>query len=77
MVIGQLDVILERFEKNGSSEKNIEKSIYKMILESATEEELASKVESLGQSLNSIQAELTHEEQNQEGDRDLKQILGG
>lgn len=77
MVIGQLDVILERFEKKASSEKNIEKSIYKMILESATEEELASRVESLGQSLNSIQADLTHEEQNHGEDRDLKQILGG
>ncbi|MNI65944.1 ATP-dependent helicase HepA [compost metagenome] len=77
MVIGQLDVILERFEKKASSEKNLEKSIYKIILESATDEELASKVESLGQSLSSIQTELTHEEQNNERDRDLKQLLGG
>ncbi|MBA9086257.1 SNF2 family DNA or RNA helicase [Fontibacillus solani] len=77
MVIGQLDVILERFEKNGALEKNIEKSIYKIILESANEEELASRVESLGQSLNSIQAELTQNEQNQDGESDLKQILGG
>ncbi|MNZ80522.1 hypothetical protein D3C78_991580 [compost metagenome] len=77
MVIGQLDVILERFEKNSSLEKNLEKSIYKIILESATDEEIASKVDSLGQSLSSIQSELTQEQDLREGESDLKQILGG
>ncbi|MNW53527.1 RNA polymerase-associated protein RapA [compost metagenome] len=77
MVIGQLDVILERFEKNSSLEKNLEKSIYKIILESATDEEIASKVDSLGQSLSSIQSELTQEQELREGESDLKQILGG
>lgn len=77
MVIGQLDVILERLEKNHAIDKNIEKSIYKIILESASEDEIASKVESLGHSIHSIQAELDGVNSLQEGERDLKQILGG
>lgn len=77
MVIGRLDVILERLEKNSEIDRNLEKSIYKIILESASDEEIASKVESLGQSIHSIQAELDEVDPLPEGDSDLKQILGG
>lgn len=73
MVIGELDVILERFEKNDS----LEKSLYKILLESGSQEEIASKVDSLGQSLHSLRHEL-----DAEGDADgkntaIQRLLGG
>lgn len=74
MVIGQLDVILERFEKNQS----LEKSIYKILLESQSDEEIASGVDMLGRSLTSIKDEIIEESQNvQENGDDLQQLLGG
>ncbi|WP_339183878.1 SNF2-related protein [Paenibacillus sp. FSL R5-0701] len=57
MVIGGLDVILERLEKKES----IEKSLYKIMLESQTDEDIRRKMDSLGQSLNSIQREVSDE----------------
>ncbi|MDT9718895.1 SNF2-related protein [Paenibacillus sp. ClWae2A] len=57
MVIGGLDVILERLEKKES----IEKSLYKIMLESQTDEDIRRKMDSLGQSLNSIQREVADE----------------
>ena len=57
MVIGGLDVILEKFEKKES----IEKSLYKIMLESQNEEDIRRKMDSLGQSLNSIQREVADE----------------
>lgn len=57
MVIGGLDVILERLEKKES----IEKSLYKIMLESQNEEDIRRKMDSLGQSLNSIQREVADE----------------
>ncbi|TYA14642.1 DEAD/DEAH box helicase [Paenibacillus faecis] len=73
MVIGELDVILERFEKNDS----LEKSLYKILLESGSQEEIASKVDSLGQSLHSLRDEL-----DAAGDADgkitaIQRLLGG
>lgn len=52
MVIGGLDVILERFEQKGS----LEKSLYKIVLEAGSDEELRSGLDSIGDSL----SELTH-----------------
>lgn len=46
-VIGGLDTILERFEKKES----LEKSLYKIMLEAASDEEIRSKVDHLGQTL--------------------------
>lgn len=57
MVIGGLDVILERLEKKES----IEKSLYKIMLESQTDEDIRRKMDSLGKSLNSIQREVADE----------------
>ncbi|OZB96792.1 ATP-dependent helicase [Paenibacillus sp. XY044] len=57
-VIGGLDVILERFEKKES----FEKSLYKLFLESESDEEIRSKVSSLGQSLDQIKREIEYEE---------------
>lgn len=57
-VIGRLDVILERFEKKES----LEKSIYKIILEAESDEEIAKRVDSLGRSLHSIQEQLDEED---------------
>ncbi|NMO95339.1 SNF2-related protein [Paenibacillus lemnae] len=54
MVIGGLDVILERLEKKES----IEKSLYKIMLESGTDEEIRHKLSSLGDSLHHIKEEL-------------------
>lgn len=50
MVIGGLDVILERFEKKES----LEKSLYKIILEAGNDEELRNKVDHLGQSISDL-----------------------
>ncbi|GJM68584.1 hypothetical protein HMSSN036_08000 [Paenibacillus macerans] len=72
MVIGDLDVILERFEK----EHSLEKSIYKIMLESKSDEEIASRVDSLGRSFHSIKSELDVQTGDNEGG-DLKQLLGG
>lgn len=52
MVIGGLDVILERFEKKES----LEKSLYKIVLEARSDEELRSELDQIGDSL----SELTH-----------------
>ncbi|WP_442793327.1 DEAD/DEAH box helicase [Paenibacillus sp. S28] len=57
-VIGGLDVILERFEKKES----FEKSLYKLFLESESDEEIRSKVSSLGQSLDQIKREIEYED---------------
>ncbi|WP_068780589.1 DEAD/DEAH box helicase [Paenibacillus sp. GM2] len=72
-VIGQLDVILERFEKKGS----LEKSIYKILLESSSDEEIAKGVDSLGNSLNTIKSELDREISEREQDGNFEQLLGG
>lgn len=73
MVIGQLDVILERFEKNDS----LEKSLYKIMLESSSEEEIANRVDSLGRSLSSIHSELHAKSAGADGNDNLQQLLGG
>lgn len=63
MVIGGLDVILERYEQ----QENIEKSLFKIMLESQSDEEIRSKVHSLGHSLESIRQELGTQEKTQGG----------
>ncbi|WP_315371078.1 SNF2-related protein [Paenibacillus xylanexedens] len=68
MVIGGLDVILERLEKKES----IEKSLYKIMLESQTDEDIRRKMDSLGQSLNSIQREVSDEGPTVSGLLDLR-----
>lgn len=73
MVIGQLDVILERFEKGDS----LEKSLYKIMLESRSNEEIARKVDSLGQSLDSIRAELDVADRGTVENDGLQQLMGG
>nr|WP_240472929.1 SNF2-related protein [Paenibacillus sanguinis] len=72
-VIGHLDVILEQFEKKHS----LEKSIYKMILESDSEDEIASRVKTLGQEFNHIQSELDAQADRTEPDGGLQHLLGG
>ena len=57
MVIGRLDVILERFEKSGSLEKNI----YKIMLESKNDADIRNRLDHLGTSLASIKDEIEHE----------------
>lgn len=57
MVIGGLDVILERFEKKES----LEKSLYKIVLESQSDEEIRQKVNSLGQSLDEVKRQVEDE----------------
>lgn len=58
MVIGGLDVILERFEK----QESFEKSLTKIMLESSSDEEIHHKMQSLSQNLNSIKQEVEHME---------------
>lgn len=57
MVIGGLDVILERFEKKES----LEKSLYKIMLEARSDEELRSGLDHIGESI----SELTQGIQNE------------
>lgn len=57
MVIGGLDVILERFEKKES----IEKSLYKIMLESATDDEIRNRLSTLGDSLHHIKQDFEQE----------------
>ncbi|MWV43758.1 ATP-dependent helicase [Paenibacillus sp. HJL G12] len=57
MVIGGLDVILERFEK----QESLEKSLYKLFLESDSNEEIRQKVSSLGQTLDQIKQQVDYE----------------
>ncbi|MCM3783079.1 DEAD/DEAH box helicase [Neobacillus mesonae] len=54
MVIGGLDVILERYEK----QESFEKSLTKIMLESNSDEEITRKMQSLSQSLNTIKEEV-------------------
>ncbi|MBO2942619.1 DEAD/DEAH box helicase [Paenibacillus sp. F411] len=54
LVIGGLDVILERLEKKES----IEKSLYKIMLESSSDDEIRHKLGSLGDSLHQLKEEL-------------------
>jgi SNF2 family DNA or RNA helicase len=57
LVIGELDTILERFERKAS----LESHIAKMILESRNEEDLRRQVDDLGHSLSSIRTRLADE----------------
>jgi SNF2 family DNA or RNA helicase len=50
MVIGGLDVILERFEQKES----LEKSLYKIVLEARSDEELRSELDHIGDSLSEL-----------------------
>ncbi|GGF70039.1 helicase [Paenibacillus albidus] len=59
MVIGGLDVILERLEKKES----LEKSLYKIMLESRSEEELRQELDHIGESF----SELTQDVQQESG----------
>lgn len=67
-VIGQLDVILERFD----GDQGLEKSIYQMMLESSSDEELSKRVEALGQSINQIKNEVQHQVPDSSAARRLK-----
>ncbi|GAA0133900.1 SNF2-related protein [Paenibacillus sp. YSY-4.3] len=72
LVIGGLDVILERFEK----EHSLEKSIYKILLESQNDEEISSRVASLGNSLHQIKAELGKEPSHDSSSGNLTEHMG-
>lgn len=67
-VIGQLDVILERFD----GDQGLEKSIYKAMLESSSDEELSQRVEALGQSINQIKQEVQQQVPDSSAVRRLK-----
>lgn len=54
MVIGGLDVILERFEKKES----IEKSLYKIMLESGNDDEIRQRISTLGDSIHHIKQDI-------------------
>ncbi|MDP5274586.1 DEAD/DEAH box helicase [Chengkuizengella axinellae] len=58
-VVGGLDLILERLEKNSSIEKNL----YKIILESQNEREIHNKFNELGDSFSRVQTEVYGEKE--------------
>lgn len=57
MVIGGLDIILERLEK----QESIEKSLTKIMLESSSAEEINEKMNALSHNIKSIKEEVEHE----------------
>ncbi|MBE1440999.1 DEAD/DEAH box helicase [Paenibacillus sp. OAS669] len=65
LVIGELDTILERFEKTNS----LEKHLAQMILSSSGEEDIRRQMDDLGRSLSTIRSEVERESQVQEGNR--------
>ncbi len=64
MVIGRLDMILERLERQDA---NLEKSISRMLLESRSEAELKRSFDQIGNSWRRIQAEVEREENGPPG----------
>jgi SNF2 family DNA or RNA helicase len=64
-VIGQLDTILERFEKK----KSLESSLFRLVMESRSEEEIRNKLDEFGSTFTEIQTEL------EESDDPLSSIL--
>ncbi|GGA44135.1 DEAD/DEAH box helicase [Paenibacillus physcomitrellae] len=73
MVIGGLDVILERLEKQGS----LEKSIYKILLEADNEEQIKQGVESLASSMIAIKEELESSQEEGNSAPPVQELLGG
>jgi SNF2 family DNA or RNA helicase len=53
-VIGQLDTILERFEKK----KSLESSLFRLVMESRSEEEIRNKLDEFGNAFTEIQTEM-------------------
>ncbi|MBP1989158.1 DEAD/DEAH box helicase [Paenibacillus eucommiae] len=53
-VIGQLDTILERFEKK----KSLETSLFRLVMESGSEAEIRSKLDEFGNAFSDIQSEV-------------------
>lgn len=70
MVIGSLDMILERFDQ----QQDFEKSLSRILLEAEDEEEVRHQLDSFGQSLNSIR-ESVQEEYSSEQTHHSKQDL--
>ena len=58
LVIGELDSILERLEKKTTS---LESSLFKMMMESRSDEEMRRQIDRLGDSLSGIREELEPE----------------
>jgi SNF2 family DNA or RNA helicase len=54
LVIGELDTILERFDKKSS----LESSLFKMVMESQSDEDIKKRIEHLGQSFHAIRSEV-------------------
>jgi SNF2 family DNA or RNA helicase len=59
LVIGGLDAILERMEKASS----LESSLYKIILESKSEDDIKREIDTIGQSFRTIKQQVEHEGQ--------------
>lgn len=56
MVIGQLDTILEKIEKKGS----LETSLFRMVMEAGSREDIRRKIDELGHSFTEIKEEIEH-----------------
>src|SRR6185295_15747135 len=71
LVIGELDEILEKFEKQ---EQSLEKQIAKAMLESSGNRELSSRFQQLGHSLSHVREEQRYES-NRRNDQAFKPLL--
>ena len=54
LVIGQLDTILEKIEKKGS----LETSLFRMVMEAGSSEDIRRKIDELGHSFTEVQSEI-------------------
>ncbi|WP_166245333.1 DEAD/DEAH box helicase [Paenibacillus turpanensis] len=59
LVIGELDMIIERLEKQGTS---FESSLYKIMLESGNEDELKQRIHQLGDAFHTVKGEVESKE---------------
>ncbi|NEW08631.1 DEAD/DEAH box helicase [Paenibacillus sp. SYP-B3998] len=57
LVIGQLDTILERIEKKGS----LESSLFRMVMESGSSDDIRKKLDELGDTFSEVQTEVEQE----------------
>lgn len=68
LVIGQLDTILEKIEKKGS----LETSLFRMVMEAGSSEDIRRKIDELGHSFTEVKSEI---EQNPQYGAAFQSIL--
>ena len=73
LVIGQLDTILEKIEKKGS----LETSLFRMVMEAGSGEEIRRKIDELGHSFSEVRQEIEQNPQYGAKFQDILDAVGG